>query len=135
MRLIIGLVKGAIIGGALGYAAYHFGLSGTWSWLLYGVVGALVGFWVGRPIWSHLADKQSTIWTSIMKAVFGFGVGVGVWALAAKAVGDPVLALGGESRTLTGWQPIFGAMVGALYGAWVEIDDPPGKRTEDKAKT
>lgn len=134
MRLVIGLFKGAILGGALGYAAYHFQLPGALSWLLYGLVGAMVGFWVGRPFWSHLADKKSTIWTSILKALFGFGVGVGLWALGAKAVGDPIIALGGESRALTAWQPIFGALVGALYGSWVELDDPPAPRAADDKK-
>jgi hypothetical protein len=136
MRLLLGLLKGAIIGGGLGYGAFALGLGGSWLWLIYGAIGAMVGFWVGRPIWAHLTDKQSTIWTSVLKAVFGFGVGVGLWALGAKAAGDPVIDLQFLSTTprpLTAWQPVFGALVGALYGAWVEMDDPPGKRADKGA--
>jgi hypothetical protein len=135
LRFVVGMLKGGVIGGALGYAAYRLGLGAGWGWLVYGVVGSLVGFVVGRPIWSHLFDKKSTIWTSILKAMFGFGVGVGLWALGAKAVGDPSLALAGEVHPLTQWQPIFGALVGLLYGAWVEIDDPPVKRDKPADKS
>jgi hypothetical protein len=128
LRLVLGLVKGGVIGGALGYAAEQLGLGSSLNWLVYGVVGALVGFVVGRPFWAHLFDKKSTVWTAILKAMFGFGVGVGLWALGSRVAGDPVVAVAGQSHALTAWQPVFGAIVGLLYGAWVEVDDPPGKR-------
>jgi hypothetical protein len=134
LRLVLGLLKGGVIGGALGYAAYSLGLGAGWGWLVYGAVGSLVGFFVGRPFWSHLFDKKSTVWTSILKAMFGFGVGVGLWALGAKVAGDPKLALAGETHSLTQWQPIFGAIVGVLYGAWVEVDDPPVKKDKPAEK-
>ena len=92
LRLVLGVIKGGVIGGALGYAAMYLGLGAGWSWLVYGVVGAAVGFLVGRPFWSHLFDKKSTIWTAILKAIFGFGVGAGLWAVGAKALGDPQIA-------------------------------------------
>jgi hypothetical protein len=133
LRLILGIIKGGVIGGALGYAAMQVGLGAGFGWVVYGVVGAAVGFMVGRPFWSHLIDKKSTIWTAILKAVFGFGVGVGLWALGAKVAGDPQLAFAGETHSLTTWWPVYGAAVGLLYGAWVEVDDPPVKRPE-KAK-
>jgi hypothetical protein len=134
MRLVFGLVKGGVIGGGLGYGVYRAGLSGLPGWLLYGTVGVLVGLLVGRPMWSHLADKKSTVWTSILKAIVGFGVGVGLWALATRAAGDPTLAIAGETHHLTAWPPIFGAVVGLVYGAWVELDDPPVKRDKSASK-
>ena len=134
LRLILGIIKGGVIGGALGYAAEQLGLGAGWSWLVYGVVGAAVGIVVGRPIWSHLLDKKSTIWTSFLKAMFGFGVGVGLWALGAKALGNPQIAVAGQTHALTAWQPVFGAIVGVLYGAWVELDDPPPKRDQGGEK-
>ena len=135
LRLVLGILKGGVIGGALGYAAEQLGLGAGWSWVVYGIVGAAVGFLVGRPFWSHLFDKKSTIWTSILKAMFGFGVGVGLWALGAKALGNPQIAVAGQSHALTAWQPVFGAIVGVLYGAWVELDDPPAKKdAPEKAK-
>jgi hypothetical protein len=35
------------------------------------------------------------------------------------------IALMGETRNLYDWQPLMGAMIGAVYGAWVEVDDAP----------
>jgi hypothetical protein len=134
VRLILGLLKGAAIGAALGFAAEQIGLEGGWGYVVYGLVGFAVGLFVGRPIWSHLLDKSSTVWTSVLKGLFGFGVGVGLYALGHKAIGDPTLALAGTSRPLTDWTYIFGGLIGALYGAWVEVDDAPAKESEEKSR-
>lgn len=133
VRLVLGLLKGAVIGAALGFAAEQIGLEGGWGYVLYGIVGFAVGLLVGRPIWSHLLDKSSTIWTSILKGLVGFGVGAGLYAIAHKAVGDPMLALAGQSRHFTDWTYLFGGVVGAIYGAWVELDDAPAKKADDEA--
>jgi hypothetical protein len=132
VRLLLGLIKGALIGGGLGFLAFQLGLGGGWGYVIYGLVGFAVGLVVGRPIWSHLLDKSSTVWTSVLKGLFGFGVGAGLYALAAKALGDPILALAGESRPLTAWTYLFGGLVGALYGAWVELDDAPAPKPDSK---
>lgn len=134
LRLIMGLLKGAVIGAALGFGAEQIGLTGGWGYVLFGLVGFAVGLLVGRPIWSHLLDKQSTIWTSVLKGVFGFGIGAGLYALAHNVLGDPTLALLGQARPLTGWTYGFGGLVGAIYGAWIELDDAPPASDEKTAK-
>ena len=127
MRLIIGLIKGIIIGGLVGLGAYQLGKMGAWNWITYGVVGAVVGVLVGRPIWSVLADEDSTVWTVILKAAFGYGVAVGIYALVVFAWGGMDIAFQGETRNLYDWQPLFGGMIGGVWGAFVEFDDSPGK--------
>lgn len=131
MRLVLGLIKGIVIGGAVGFGAFSLDW-GSWSnWVTYGVIGALVGALVGKPIWSVLSDQDSTIWTVVLKAIFGYLVGIGIYALIAKAWGGPdpfeVSFLAEGKRTLYDWQPVFGACVGGLYGAFIEFDDAPGK--------
>lgn len=132
LRLLLGLVKGVIIGAGVGYGAFALGLGGAFNWVTYGAVGALVGLLVGRPIWSHILDKRSTAVTSILKAAFGFGIGCGLYALIAKVWGGGGLqlaaisdALGAEPRDLIDWQFVTGGAIGALYGAFVEVDDAP----------
>jgi hypothetical protein len=125
LRLVLGLVKGAVIGGALGYGAHELGLDGGWAYVIYGLVGFAVGLFVGRPIWSHLIDKKSTVWTSFLKGLFGFGVGCGLYALAHNVLPDPAITIAGESHTLSQWPYLFGGIFGALYGAWIEVDDAP----------
>ena len=132
LRLLLGLLKGGIIGGGVGYGAYALGLGGAFHWITYGVVGALVGLLVGRPIWSHLLDKGSTSWTAIIKGMFGFGVGVGLYALAAKVWGGFELSLMDETRLTHDWQFVMGGAIGALYGAFVEVDDAPPPKAPDE---
>ncbi len=74
--------------------------------------------------------------TSLLKGIFGFGIGCGLFALTRHALPDPSFAipqLADEARRLTDWTPVFGGLVGAVYGAWVELDDPP-KRRERRPK-
>jgi hypothetical protein len=135
-RLVLGLIKGAILGAGVGYGAYYMGFDGGWNYVTYGLVGFIVGLFVGRPIWSHLLDKTSTVWTAIMKGLFGAGIGIGLYALTHKVLGDPKLTLlDYGTHAITDWQFLFGGAVGALFGAWIEVDDaPPAKDDKDAAK-
>jgi hypothetical protein len=133
LRLLLGLLKGLVIGGGVGYGAYYLDLGGIFHWITYGVIGALVGLLVGRPFWSHLFDKSSTAWTALIKGIVGYGVGVGLFALAAKVWGGFDLTLAEETRVLHDWQFVLGGAIGALYGAFVEIDDAPAKSSKDAA--
>lgn len=126
-RLVLGLLKGAVIGGGVGYGAWYLGLDGGWNWIVYGLVGFLVGFLVGRPFWSHIMDKSSTIWTPVMKGIFGFGIGCGLYALATKVISPPTVTLMGQTDVVTNFGFLFGGAVGGLFGAWVEVDDAPAK--------
>ena len=135
-RLVLGLLKGAVIGGAVGYGAYSLNWTGGMHWVTYGVVGALVGLLVGRPLWSHLADKSSTAWTAILKGIFGYGVGVGLYAIVAKAWGGfDMTLMDNEVRNVSNWQFVMGGAIGAIYGGFVEIDDAAPKTAEQKTSS
>ncbi|HLU68989.1 MAG TPA: hypothetical protein VKZ63_22055 [Kofleriaceae bacterium] len=134
LRLLLGLIKGLAIGGAVGYGAYTLDLGGGFHWVTYGLVGALVGLLVGRPFWSHLLDKSSTTWTAVLKGIFGFGVGAGLYALVAKAWGGFDLSLMEETRRVQDWQFVLGGAIGALYGAFVEVDDAPRPKAAAEAE-
>jgi hypothetical protein len=125
-KLLAGLLKGIVIGGAVGYGAYAGGLSGGLHWLTYGLCGALVGLVAGRPLWALITDKNATTWVSVLKALFGFGVACGIYALVANVWGGFDLAIAGQTRRIQDWQPIFGAAIGGFWGAFIEIDDAIG---------
>lgn len=119
-----------MIGAALGYGAYTVGLDGAGHWFTYGGIGVAIGLVVGRPLWSHLRDRQSTAVTSIIKAVVGCGVCVGLYAIVAKAWGGfdvTILALDDHPRAIQDWPFLLGGAIGALWGAWVEADDHTGR--------
>jgi len=141
IKLVVGIFKGAVIGGAVGYGAFALQNSTGFDspWLTYGVIGALVGLIAGRSIWSLMRDKNATTWVSILKAAFGFGIGCGLYALVAK-VWNPAAILIGPNGFLTKevnlftWQVTLGGAIGAVYGGFVELDDAIGddKKPADK---
>lgn len=127
IKLLIGILKGAIIGGALGYGAYSLGdvpVLGN-PWVLYGLIGAIVGLFVGKPIWTLIRDQNSTSWIAVLKAAFGFGIGCGLYALIAKVI-DPKLAIS-TIENVFAWPPTLGGAIGAVYGGFVELDDAIGE--------
>ena len=123
--VVLGILKGAVIGGAVGYGAYRLGLGGgAWKILIYGTVGLLVGLFCGRPIWQNLIAKEHTVWSSVLKGVFGFGVCIGLYALAHNALGDPSIEVASVGRhPVTDLTYVFAPIVGILWGLLVEIDD------------
>ncbi len=135
LRLVLGLLKGGIIGAVVGFGANTLSWTGGFHWLTYGLVGALVGLFVGRPVWSHLMDKSSTVVVSVIKAVVGYGIGVGLFAIVAKAWGGFDLSISGETHNVYDWQYVLGAAIGALYGAFVELDDAVPASAGTKAKS
>ncbi len=129
LKLVLGLLKGLVVGVAVGYGAFAAGLGGGFNWITYGVIGALVGLVAGRPLWALITDKDGTTWVSVLKAIFGYGVGVGIYALVAKAWGGFELELSFLSHTprlVQHWQPVMGGAIGAFLGAFFEIDDAIG---------
>lgn len=126
VKLLVGILKGAVIGGAVGYGAYALAQATNFGnpWLTYGLVGALVGLVVGRPIWSLIRDKDQTSWIAILKAAFGFGIGCGLYAIVAKVWNPSAVMVGGYD--IFSWPPILGGAIGAVYGGFVELDDSIG---------
>lgn len=126
IKLVVGILKGAVIGGAVGYGAFALMKATGFAspWLTYGAIGALVGLIAGRPIWSLIRDKNATTWVSILKAAFGFGVGCGLYAIIAKAWSPAALILAGYD--VFTWPVTLGGAIGAVYGGFVELDDAIG---------
>lgn len=129
VKLLVGILKGAVIGGALGYGAFELGKATGFDnpWLTYGLIGAIVGLFVGKPIWTLIRDANQTSWIAVLKAAFGFGIGCGLYALVDRAWG-PTWTI--EGINVFAWAPTLGGAIGAVYGGFVELDDAIG---DDKA--
>lgn len=126
IRLVVGILKGAVIGGAVGYGAYALENATRFGnpWLTYGAIGAIVGLIAGRSIWSLIRDKNATTWVAILKAAFGFGIGCGLYAIIAKAWNPAALFVSGQD--VFSWPVTLGGAIGAVYGGFVELDDAVG---------
>jgi hypothetical protein len=136
LRLFIGIFKGVIVGGLLGGGLWYLETGGNLQasgaplsflrWPLYGLVGLVAGLVSGRPPWS----KGSAWISSILKGLFGFGVCVGLYFLLDYLVGN--LAFMG--RPATAWYFAVGAALGAIYAAFIEVDDSIGKKDDEPKK-
>jgi hypothetical protein len=134
MRVIIGLVKGLIVGGTVGYGLLRLGwTSGALAYVACAIVGALVGVVAGRAPW-----KAETIWTPVLKMIVGAGIGVGLAALATHFGPDSEVYV---KPLKTGLEqvpfrsgPILAPIIGVLYGIFVEWDDGGGKKDAPAAK-
>jgi hypothetical protein len=135
LKLLVGILKGAVIGGALGYGAFALADATGFGnpWLTYGLIGAIVGLFVGKPIWSLIRSKESTTWIAVLKSLFGFGLGCGLYAIVAKAWGGSwyIAAVG---QDVLAWPPTLGGAIGAVYGGFVELDDAIGEDKSASAK-
>jgi hypothetical protein len=119
VRVLLGLLKGAIVGGGVGYGLIALGwLATPLAYLACALVGALVGLVAGRAPW-----KADTIWTPVIKMVVGAGIGAGLCALGFKFLPNPSLHVAqlGELELHSG--PVLAPLVGILYGIFVEVDD------------
>jgi hypothetical protein len=137
VRVVLGLLKGGVVGAALGWAALKLGVGGgAAAFLTYALIGGVAGMVCGKPPW-----RQDTFWTSALKGLFGVGVGIGLYLLGRKLLGGAHVslpaALGAPpDRSIAELPILLGPVIGAIWGTFVEVDDGGGaKAAADKSKT
>jgi hypothetical protein len=134
-RVILGIIKGTLIGGVIGYAALRLGVTtGPLAYATYAALGFLVGLVCGKAVW-----RQETMWTPALKGLFGAAVCAGLYWGASKLLGGPlggvILALPPQlgvssDRPVLEVPLLVAPALAIVYGVFVEVDD--GER---KAKT
>lgn len=119
-RALLGLIKGALVGGGIGFCLMKLGNpTGVLVYLCCGIVGAVVGLLCGRAPWS-----AETIWTPILKVLFGFGAGVGLYALGSRFLPGLSVTIHGFTGPLALRSgAVLAPLIGVLYGMFVEVDD------------
>jgi hypothetical protein len=134
VRVLLGIVKGGLIGAAVGFGAAKVGFGGgITAWVVYGVVGFLTGIVCGRALW-----RQETLVTPLLKGIVGVLIGLGLYWVATKVLGGMTLpltaALGAPNAPLVQVPQLLAPAIGILYGIFVEIDDGERKKPADDAK-
>jgi hypothetical protein len=125
-RVLWGILKGGLVGVAVGAGALKLGIAGGFlAVVAYAIIGGLAGMVSGRPPW-----RQETIWTTALKGIFGALVGGGLYWAAGKLFGGAHLAFaarfGVPDRPFVDLPVLLGPVIGALWGAFIEIDDSVG---------
>ncbi len=136
IRLMIGILKGAVIGALVGTGLAHLGLAVLPAIVAYisaGVVGACVGLIAGKPIWSENAKIEAG-----MKAFFGIFLGIGVMFAIRQWMPWEFPVLLPDSQWLDPYKLAPGnklsqlslvslVMVSGLIGAFYEVDNTSEK--------
>ncbi|AUX27132.1 hypothetical protein SOCEGT47_077110 [Sorangium cellulosum] len=145
-RLILGIVKGLIVGGLLGFGLAKLGLAAPGAVIAYlaaALAGVLIGLVAGKPIWAKDAKIEAG-----MKAFVGALLGVGLMFVARRWLTMPVPVplgeLGGANLSLgeaSGTAGTFGglaitslAAIAALLGGFYEADNDPSDEATPGAK-
>lgn len=136
IRLVLGLLKGALIGGLVGFGLAKLGFiapGAIFAYLGIALTGALVGLVAGKPIWAEGARIEAG-----MKAFAGAVLGLGLlWAVrrwltiplpvSLGPLSAPNEALGetAANGTLGGLAVSSYAIVAAVLGGFFEADNTP----------
>ena len=133
LRVLLGILKGAIIGGAIGYGASRVGFGhGTAAYLIYAATGFVVGLVCGKAIW-----RQETLWTPALKGLFGAGILSGLYFGATKLLGGfmPPLSLPAAfapaNAPLVDLPQLLAPALAVIYGVFVEVDDGGSSSSSD----
>lgn len=145
-RLILGIVKGLIVGGLLGFGLAKLGFAAPPAIVAYlaaALAGVLVGLVAGKPIWAKDAKIEAG-----MKAAVGALLGAGLMYAARRwltlpapvplgELGGANLSLGeaaGSSGTIGGLAITSLAAIAALLGGFYEADNDPSDEATPGAK-
>jgi hypothetical protein len=131
VRVLLGIIKGGVVGAAVGFAATRVGFgTGAAAWLVYGLIGFLVGIVCGKAIWRH-----DTLVTPLLKGIVGFGLGAGLYWLAGKTLsGVPApftTPYFGHNDKISAIPLLLGPAIGILYGIFIEVDDGERKKAAE----
>ena len=135
-RLLIGIVKGLILGALIGYGLVRLGLGipgALWAYPAAALTGVLVGLIAGKPIWAKDAKIEAGT-----KAVVGALLALGLMAAARTWLLFPLpFSLGPlapEHATVGGFAMSSLAAIAALLGGFYEADnDSSSEVAEPKA--
>lgn len=131
-RLGFGLLKGLLIGGAIG-AGLQYGLhwtdaSGLLGFLLAMGVAGTAGVFAGKAPWKEGAWIEATL-----KGLVGVGLGaLSYWGLTQVPFGVPFPGLSG-THALAALPVVFAPAIAGVYGAVVELDNTGEDEDEKKS--
>ncbi|APR83700.1 Hypothetical protein A7982_09049 [Minicystis rosea] len=124
-RLLIGIVKGLVVGGLLGFGLVKLGMALPGALIAYlaaAVTGVVIGLVAGKPIWAKDAKIEAGA-----KAIVGALLGVGLMAAArhwlTMALPIPAGNLAPEGATFGGFAITSLAAIAALLGGFYDADN------------
>ncbi len=140
-RLIVGILKGLVVGGLIGFALLKVGpglFVGGWAILAYiaaAVTGIVVGLIAGKPIWAKDAKIEAGM-KAFVGALLGAGLMFGLRKFAPPLADSVPAAFGvmtKDPQTLATFPVTALALVAAVLGGFYEADNTPSPESSAKA--
>jgi hypothetical protein len=140
-RLIVGILKGLVVGGLVGFALIKLGVGlfvGGWAVLAYiaaAVTGIVVGLIAGKPIWAKDAKVEAGM-KAFVGALLGAGLMFGLRKIAPPLADSVPAAFGvmtKDPQTLATFPITALALVAAVLGGFYEADNTPDAGSSAKA--
>lgn len=145
LRLLMGLIKGLVIGGLLGFALAKAGFVAPGAVIAYlgaALAGALVGLVAGKPIWAEGGKIEAGLkagigallaaglmWLSRRFLTMGVPFDLGALAEANRSLGES------GHGTLGGMAVTSFALVAGVLGAFYDADNTPEEGDASKKAT
>ena len=142
-RLIVGILKGLVVGGLIGFGLLKVGpglFVGAWAILAYiaaAVTGVVVGLIAGKPIWAKDAKIEAGM-KAFVGAILGAGLMFGLRKFAPPLADSVPAAFGvmtKDPQTLATFPVTALAAVAAVLGGFYEADNTPDPESSAKSAT
>ena len=145
-RLLLGMLKGLVVGGVIGLGVAKLGFAAPGALVAYlaaALTGVVIGLVAGKPIWAKDAKIEAG-----MKAAVGALLGAGLMYVARRWLTVPIpislgdlgganLALGeveGARGTLGGLAVTSLAVIAMVLGGFYEADNDPSEGPREPAE-
>ncbi|NUP11284.1 MAG: hypothetical protein HOW73_35000 [Polyangiaceae bacterium] len=144
VRLLLGLVKGLVIGGLIGFALAKLGFAAPGALVAYlsaALVGALVGLVAGKPIWAADGKIEAGLkagfgavlalglmWLTRRFLTFGLPFDLGALAEANRSLHETA-----DRGTIGGLAVTSLALVAAVLGGFYDADNTPDSGAKSDA--
>lgn len=138
-RLLIGIIKGLLVGALLGFGLTLIGLAAPAWFIAYpaaALAGVLVGLIAGKPIWAADARIEAGL-KAFAGALLGAGLMFAVRKWLTMEIPVPMGQLGGANKWLGEAATFRGslgglaitslAMISIVLGAFYEVDNDPSE--------
>jgi hypothetical protein len=124
LRLLLGLVKGLVVGGLLGLGLVQLGMAtpgALFAYVAAALVGVIVGLVAGKPIWAEGGRIEAGL-----KAGFGALLAMGLMWLSRSFLAGVGLGFAGLSGAALGTYAVTSlALVAAVLGGFYDADNTP----------
>lgn len=140
-RLIVGILKGLVVGGLLGFALVKLNVSlfvgglAIVGYIAAAVTGIFIGLIAGKPIWAKDAKIEAGM-KAFVGALLGAGLMFGLRKLQLP-LADAVLSAFGvmtkDPQTLATFPVTALALVAAVLGGFYDADNTPEPESASKS--